>query len=154
MCCGVDNPKQKRANTTSWPNKMPYFVVAKYAVLTPPRSALQQQRRAARMPPLPCPLVRNPHANFSHLKTSRPLGMFFVPPLIRHLLVSKLPASTHAVSVFPVPVEPVSATTSGSCRPDRWLPVVRGSRSVLVQGNVFTRFVYNVFYCCDVGGMH
>lgn len=40
--------------------------------------------------------------------------MSLVPPLMRHLLVSMPSASTHAVSVFPVPVEPVSATTNGS----------------------------------------
>lgn len=45
--------------------------------------------------------------------------MSLVPPLMRHRFVSMASASTHAVSVLPVPVDPVSATTSGSCRPER-----------------------------------
>lgn len=44
--------------------------------------------------------------------------MSLVPPVMRQRLVSKASASTHAVSVFPVPVDPVSATTSGSYRSD------------------------------------
>lgn len=50
--------------------------------------------------------------------------MSLVPPLMRQRLVSIASASTHAVSVFPVPVDPVSATTSGSYRPDRWLSLL------------------------------
>lgn len=56
--------------------------------------------------------------SLTHLNTINPFGMSDVPPLMRHLFVKSASAKTHAVSVLPVPVDPVKATTKGSCRPD------------------------------------